>query len=273
MPITTCSTSCLCTVLLAATYVVAERARGSPFGRVLRALRDDPQVAAVAGKAVVWFQVRAFALGGVMIGLAGAMYGHFTRFVAPDIFVPLLTIYIFLAVTLGGKGSNAGTLIGTFTVVFLLESTRFATEILPWRLPGADRLGARYADRGLLPGDPAIAPLGHAARTRLPHRARCCAGTGASPAFSLSRWRERSGVRVAGNQTRCSGQLATPSPNPLPQARPLQKSGAKRKWTRIFRFRVALDSFRSHGKQPRILFRLSFRMRPTYAKASQAGED
>lgn len=121
----------LCVTLTALAFGLAERARASPFGRVLRALRDDPQVAAVAGKSVVWFQVRAFALGGVMIGLAGALYGHFTRYVTPDIFVPLLTIYIFLAVTVGGKGSNLGTIIGTVIVVFLLESSRFVTEILP----------------------------------------------------------------------------------------------------------------------------------------------
>jgi branched-chain amino acid transport system permease protein len=122
---------CFCVVLMGVSYAVAERARASPFGRVLRALRDDPQVAAVAGKSVVWFQVRAFALGGAMVGLAGALYGHFTRYVTPDIFVPLLTIYIFLAVTLGGKGSNTGTLLGTFIVVFVLESTRFITELIP----------------------------------------------------------------------------------------------------------------------------------------------
>jgi branched-chain amino acid transport system permease protein len=137
----------LCLVLMALAWLVAERARASPFGRVLRALRDDPQVAAVAGKNVVWFQVRAFALGGAMIGLSGALYGHFTRFIAPDVFVPLLTIYIFLAVTVGGKGSNTGTVLGTFIVVFLLESTRFATEILPGVSPAQIAAG-----RGMLIG-------------------------------------------------------------------------------------------------------------------------
>jgi branched-chain amino acid transport system permease protein len=120
----------LCVVLLAVSWLVVERARASPFGRVLRALRDDAQVASVAGKNVVFFQVRAFALGGVLIGLAGTLYGHYTSYIVPDIFVPMLTIYIFLAVTVGGKGSNAGTLIGTFIVVFLLESSRFVTEVL-----------------------------------------------------------------------------------------------------------------------------------------------
>jgi branched-chain amino acid transport system permease protein len=121
----------LCIVLLAGCWLVAERARASPFGRVLRALRDDPDVAAVAGKNVVFFQVRAFALGGVLIGLAGGLYAHYTRYIAPEVFVPLLTIYIFLAVTVGGRGNNLGTLLGTFLVVFLLESSRFVTEILP----------------------------------------------------------------------------------------------------------------------------------------------
>jgi branched-chain amino acid transport system permease protein len=42
-----------------------------------------------------------------------------------------MLLYIFLVVALGGKGSNTGVLVGTFLVVFVLESTRFATEILP----------------------------------------------------------------------------------------------------------------------------------------------
>ncbi len=112
-------------------YVVAERVGTSPFGRVLRAIRDDPGVAAVAGKRVSSFQVRAFGLGSFMAGLAGALYGHYTSYIAPEIFVPLLTIYIFLAVTAGGTGNNRGTVVGAFVVVFLLEATRFLTGILP----------------------------------------------------------------------------------------------------------------------------------------------
>src|SRR5205807_3994322 len=79
------------TAIVAVTFVLAERLRASPFGRVLRAIRDDEQVAAIAGKHVALFKVKAFAIGAAALGLAGALYAHYTSYIAPDIFVPLLT--------------------------------------------------------------------------------------------------------------------------------------------------------------------------------------
>ena len=117
--------------IVAVTYVWAERLRASPFGRVLRAIRDDEQVAAVAGKHVALFKVKAFAIGAAALGLAGALYGHYTSYIAPDIFVPLLTLYIKLALLAGGLGNNRGAVVGAFAVVFLLESTRFMIPLVP----------------------------------------------------------------------------------------------------------------------------------------------
>ena len=119
-------------VIVAAAYGIAERLRASPFGRVLRAIRDDEQVAAVAGKHVTLFKVQAFAIGSAALGLAGALYAHYTSYIAPDIFVPLFTLYIKLALLAGGLGNNRGALVGAVAVVFLLESTRF---VIPW-IPG-----------------------------------------------------------------------------------------------------------------------------------------
>jgi len=117
--------------IVAVVYVWAERLRASPFGRVLRAIRDDEQVAAVAGKHVALFKVKAFAISSAALGLAGALYGHYTSYIAPDIFVPLLTLYIKLALLSGGLGNNRGAVVGAFAVVFLLESTRFVTPLVP----------------------------------------------------------------------------------------------------------------------------------------------
>ena len=114
-----------CLVILAIVLFVLERVRTSPFGRVLRAIREDAQVAAFAGKDVLKFKVKAFALGGALAGLAGALYAHYSSYIVPEIYVPLLTIYIFLALTAGGIGNNWGAVIGAFVVVFFLESTRF----------------------------------------------------------------------------------------------------------------------------------------------------
>jgi branched-chain amino acid transport system permease protein len=117
--------------IVAVAYVLAERLRASPFGRVLRAIRDDEQVAAVAGKHVALFKVQAFAIGAGALGLAGALYAHYTSYIAPDIFVPLLTLYIKLALLAGGLGNNRGAIIGAFAIVFLLESTRFVIPLVP----------------------------------------------------------------------------------------------------------------------------------------------
>ncbi len=97
----------------------------SPYGRVLRAIRDDPQVAAVAGKRVMRFKVEAFAVSAGILGLAGALYGHYTSYVAPDVFVPLLTLNVVLALVLGGLGSNYGALLGALVIVAFQESARF----------------------------------------------------------------------------------------------------------------------------------------------------
>jgi branched-chain amino acid transport system permease protein len=64
-------------------------------------------------------------------GLAGAVYAHLTSYIAPDGFVPLLTIYIFLAVTVGGYTRVKGAVIGALVVVTLLEATRFAAATIP----------------------------------------------------------------------------------------------------------------------------------------------
>jgi branched-chain amino acid transport system permease protein len=120
---------------VAVTVAVLQRVRHSPYGRVLRAIRDDDQVAAVAGKHVLRFKAEAFALSAGILGVAGALWGHYTSYIAPDVFVPLITIYVVLALTAGGTGNNWGAVVGAFLVVFFMEATRFATGWLPGLRP------------------------------------------------------------------------------------------------------------------------------------------
>ena len=103
----------------------------SPFGRALRAVRDDEQIAAVAGKSVLRLKLQAFGIGAALSGLAGALYAHFTSFIAPDVFMVQLTIYIFLAATVGGYTRLSGAAIGSIALVALLEATRFAAAVIP----------------------------------------------------------------------------------------------------------------------------------------------
>ncbi|MGJ7503236.1 branched-chain amino acid ABC transporter permease [Variovorax sp. ZT5P49] len=103
----------------------------SPYGRALRAVRDDEQVAAVAGKPVLQLKLKTFFVGAALSGVAGGIYAHLTSYIAPDGFVPLLTIYIFLAATAGGYTRVLGAVVGSVAVVALLESTRFAAAVIP----------------------------------------------------------------------------------------------------------------------------------------------
>jgi branched-chain amino acid transport system permease protein len=122
-------------VAVVAVLFLMERLRTAPYGRVLRAIRDDDQVAAVAGKRVIAFKVQAFAVSAGVLGLAGALFGHYTSFIAPDTFAPLLSIYVVLALTAGGTGNNRGAVLGACLVVFFMESTRFVTGALPGLKP------------------------------------------------------------------------------------------------------------------------------------------
>ncbi len=117
------------------TFILLQRIVDSPFGRVLRAIRDDEDVAAVAGKHVLAFKVKAFAVGAAVLGVAGALYAHETSYVAPDIFAPLLTLNIILALVAGGVGNNAGAILGAVLIVALLEGTRFAAPLMPFLAP------------------------------------------------------------------------------------------------------------------------------------------
>jgi branched-chain amino acid transport system permease protein len=150
-------------VCLVVTVVLLQNLRHSPFGRVLRAIRDDDQVTGIAGKWVIAFKVEAFAISAGILGLAGALYGHYTSYIAPDGFVPLITIYIVLALSAGGTGNNYGALLGAFLIVFFQESTRFVAAWVPGL--GAVQVAAlreivisvtlililRYRPQGILP--------------------------------------------------------------------------------------------------------------------------
>jgi branched-chain amino acid transport system permease protein len=112
-------------------FFLCERLAHAPFGRVLRGIRDDEQIVQVAGKNVTLMKVKAFAFGTAALGLAGALYGHYTSYIAPDLFAPLLTLYVKLSLLSGGLGNNRGAVLGAVLVVFFLEATRFVIPLLP----------------------------------------------------------------------------------------------------------------------------------------------
>ena len=117
---------------VALVYVALERVRRSPFGRVLRAIREDEVVAAVAGKPVFRFKVQAFALGAAVAGLAGVLFAHYLAYVEPNMFLPQEGLFVWLALILGGSGNHRGALLGSAVLLGLLEGSRFAKDLIPF---------------------------------------------------------------------------------------------------------------------------------------------
>ena len=150
-------------VFVLVTFLVCERIRTGPMGRTLRAIREDDVVAGVLGKDVFGHRITVFALGGLFMGLAGALYAHYTQNISPDVFMPMVAMFVWMSVIVGGAGNNRGLLIGAGTVILFLEGTRFMGDVVPWL--DAEKMSAlriiaiglllivtiRLRPRGLLP--------------------------------------------------------------------------------------------------------------------------
>lgn len=122
---------CLVAVAVAVTWGVAELIRRAPMGRTLRAIREDEVVADVLGKDVLRHKVQIFAIGGGFMGLAGALYAHYVQNISPEVFLPMVAIFIWMSVIVGGAGNNTGLLIGAGVVMLFLEGTRFIGDFVP----------------------------------------------------------------------------------------------------------------------------------------------
>jgi neutral amino acid transport system permease protein len=109
--------------VLAVVYIGLEQLVRSPWGRVLKAIREDEEVPKALGKNVFWYKLQAFMLGGTIAGISGAFYAwQFSVF--PDNFEPLITFNAWIIVMLGGSGSNLGTIVGAIIFWGYYEVTR-----------------------------------------------------------------------------------------------------------------------------------------------------
>ncbi|MBM6595307.1 branched-chain amino acid ABC transporter permease [Microvirga pudoricolor] len=113
-------------VLICLAFIVYLMMRlvASGFGRALRAIKDDETAAACMGIDVAVTKVSAFVISAAIAGFAGALYAHYIRFLNPDSFSLDVSIRIFMMMIIGGTGSIAGSILGSFVVYVLPEVLR-----------------------------------------------------------------------------------------------------------------------------------------------------
>jgi len=116
-------------VFLLVAMFVLRRALRSPWGRVLRTIKSNEGLAKALGKDTYSFKMQAWVLGSVIMALGGVFYAHLNLFVNPVDLEPITTFYVWVAVILGGTGSNRGALLGGFVVVAIREGSRLINEI------------------------------------------------------------------------------------------------------------------------------------------------
>ncbi|RLB79255.1 MAG: branched-chain amino acid ABC transporter permease [Deltaproteobacteria bacterium] len=116
-------------------YFAIEKAIRSPWGRVLRAIREDEVSAAMSGKDIFHFKMQSLVFGAMVMGLGGALYAHYTKAISPDVFTPLYgTFVIWVMLMAGGSGNNKGAIVGAYAIWGIWIGTKFATDLLPYTL-------------------------------------------------------------------------------------------------------------------------------------------
>ena len=118
------SSCCSRAILLALVYVLADRGIRSPWGRVLRAIREDEAATAASGKDVVAFKLQGFVLGAAIMGAGGALFAFQQGAISPDTFTHFFGTFIIWAMLIaGGSGNMVGAIVGVFVIWGLWSTT------------------------------------------------------------------------------------------------------------------------------------------------------
>lgn len=97
----------------------------APFGRVLKAIRENERAISTLGRNVAIFKLKAFTLSSLFAGVAGAMFAHYATFVSPDSFYINESFFVLAIILVGGLGDLTGAVVGTMLLVGLPEGLRF----------------------------------------------------------------------------------------------------------------------------------------------------
>lgn len=112
-------------LVFAVALIVAWWVGHSPFGRVLKAVRENESATLALGKSVTYYKVSIFGVSGALAGLGGGAFAHYQAFVNPVSFSLNASIFLIAVVVLGGAGNLLGTLVGALLLASLPEVLRF----------------------------------------------------------------------------------------------------------------------------------------------------
>jgi branched-chain amino acid transport system permease protein len=107
------------------TYIVIKNITSSPFGRILKGIREDEIASQAMGKNVNKYKLIVFIVGAFFAGIAGSLYAHYISFIDPSSFTIMESITVLLMVVFGGMGSLRGSIIGASVLVIFPEFLRF----------------------------------------------------------------------------------------------------------------------------------------------------
>ena len=115
-------------ILIALSLVFVAQLMRSPWGRVVKAIREDEDAARALGKNAYWYKLQALIIGGVIGGLGGMVQALGNATIQPDFFVAPLTFFFWLVLILGGVGRVWAPVVGTaiywFTITFIQNTGR-----------------------------------------------------------------------------------------------------------------------------------------------------
>ena len=134
----------LVAVFVFITSFIINRIVDSPFGRVLKSIREDEVASLSIGKDVNRHKLIVFIVGAFFAGIAGSLYAHYITFIDPSSFTTMESIAVLLMVVFGGMGSIRGSFAGALILVIFPEMLRFLG------MPGSVAAPLRQMIYGLL---------------------------------------------------------------------------------------------------------------------------
>ena len=118
-------------VFLVGFYVLLQRLGNSPYGRVLKAIREDEEATKSLGKDTNRFKIKAFMIGCGLMGLGGILFYAAQGAITPSAFRPRITFFVWIALIIGGAGSNTGSVVGgAVFAAFLFRGPLFFKNIV-----------------------------------------------------------------------------------------------------------------------------------------------